>query len=125
MASSKHLNAVAHDIAHHAVSGLSYIHPHLGAACRSANIDEITLDLSLADPFPIGFAANEPLKAATRALRKKFEDIIQMKGFSASEVRIATLRFIFSPSRSDDYSSVCFSHLCTLDGKEFHHRLEA
>jgi len=125
MASRKHLNAVSHDIAHHAVSGISWLHPHLGQACRRAEIDEVVLEVSRADPLPDDFPATEPLKLASRELHRTFRTILEKKGFAASDVKTAELRFVFSAERSDDYSSTCFSRLVTSDDHEFSHRLDA
>jgi len=123
MASKKHLNAVAHDIAHHAVSGLSWLHPHLGEACRRAESDEVVLDAARVDPLPDGFPASEPLKLAAGGLHRTFVAIVEKKGFSVGDVKRAELRFVFSPNRKDDYSCTCFSHLTASDDREYTHRL--
>lgn len=125
MASQKHLSAVAHDIAHHAVSGISWLHPHLGEACRRAKRDEVVLEVSRSDPLPEDFPATEPLKLASRELHRTFRTILEKKGFEACDVKIAKLRFTFSLERKDDYSSTCFSHLIASDDREFSHRLHA
>ena len=45
MASAKRLNSVCHSIAHQAVSGLSYVHPHVLATCCNSGVEEMTVDL--------------------------------------------------------------------------------
>ena len=123
MASKKHLNAVSHDIAHHAVSALSWLHPHLGEACRRAKKDEVVLDASLPQPLPSDLPATEPLKLASQALHRTFASILEKKGFAATDVKSAELRFVFSPTRTDDYSCICFSRLIATNGHEFSHRI--
>ena len=125
MASEKNLSAVSHDIAHHAVSGLSWLHPHLSQACRAIKVDEVTLDVTKENPLPEGFPSPEPLRLASRALHKTFYVILEKKGFHPQNVAEAKLRFVFSVNRSDDYSSVCFSSLRSDNGREFTHRLSA
>lgn len=123
MASRKHLNAVAHDIAHHAVSGLSFLHPHLGQACRRAKTLEVTLELTRGEPLPSDFPTSEPLLNAARSLYKTFCEILAKKGFGLKDVRSAELRFQFGPQREDDYSCSCRSRLVTSDGREYCHTL--
>jgi hypothetical protein len=55
MTSIKKLSSVCHNIAHHAVSGLSYVHPHLRQACKGIGIDTITIDLLREQPCPDRF----------------------------------------------------------------------
>ena len=124
MVSRKHLSAVSHDIAHHAVSGISWLHPHLGEACRRAKKDEVVLEVSRANPLPDDFPATEPLKLASRELHRTFRTILEKKGFAASDVKIAELRFVFSAQKTDDYCATCFSRLLTSDDREFSHRLQ-
>jgi hypothetical protein len=112
MPTQRHLNAVAHDIAHHAVSGLSYIHPHLGQVMRELNIDEVELNLLSEIPLPPILRGRKPLDLSSQALRSMFHDIVRKKGFELTDVKEAILRF-------------CFSRLVTSDGREFNHRLES
>jgi len=125
MPSRKHLSAVAHDIAHHAVSGLSYLHPYLGEVCQTTGAEEITLDPSRASPLPVGCAAPQPLALSSANLHRTFLGILQAKGFVIEDVSTAELRFVFPTNRKDNYSCVCFSRLTSSDGDEFAHRLSS
>src|SRR5258708_2576597 len=113
MPSYKLLKGVAHDIAHHSVSGLSYIHPHLSAACREAHINRVQLDVSLDDPLPDDLPRSQPLTLSTRNLHVTFIDLLEKYGFSIADIKSAILDFSFSPSRKDDYTCSCKSTITT------------
>ena len=110
----KRLRSVCHSIAHHAVSGLSYVHPHVLRACRDANINSLQVDLLGVDPCPQQFIRNEPLRLSLRGLREKFESILAAEGFTISDLTIAKLSFSADLGR-DDYCSVCQATLKSKD----------
>ena len=72
MPSYKRLNGVAHDIVEHAVSGLSYLHPHIVNTCKKAGLSEITLDLLSASPLPAGVRVDKPCVLAIQTLHRTF-----------------------------------------------------
>lgn len=119
MPSLKLLNGVAHDIAHHAVSGLSYIHPYLGELCRSMGKLTIALNVLSDSPLPENIIPVEPLALSSRALHQKFLEILERNGFSLKDVQSAVLTFSFSPSRTDDYIATCKASLVASNGKIF------
>jgi hypothetical protein len=45
-------SGVAHDIAHHAGSGLGYLMPHLGQALREASLKTTAVELLDEEPYP-------------------------------------------------------------------------
>lgn len=119
----KLLNGVTNNITDHAVSGLSYLHPHLSQVCRKAGIEEISLDLIKASPLPTGFTEYQPLVLSSRALHQKFVEILEKNKFSLSDVSSAVLTFKFLPNSSDDYSGFsCACELITTKAKRFHHK---
>jgi hypothetical protein len=112
----KRLRSVCHSIAHHATSGLSYIHPHLAQACNNAGLESIAIDLKQEEPCPDAFVQIKPLRLALHALRKKFEEILSSEGFAPTDLRTATLTFEF-PSKMENYSSNCHACMTTNSGR--------
>jgi len=109
MASLKKLQAVAHDIAHHAQSSLSWIHPHLGEACAEAGVLDTSVEL-LMSSRPRGLAARKPLELALSSLREKFFEMLSTYGLSREDVRAVRLEFRFSPLPRDKFlmrSALC------------------
>lgn len=123
MASSKLFKGIAHDIAHHAASGLSYLHPHLGEACESIGTETVMLDLLSESPYAQGFPVSQPLNLATGALRKKFAEMVEHAQLNVSQLRRAVLHFRF-PSWRDHYSCAVKSEFELLNGHQFSHVIE-
>ncbi len=122
MPKSKLLNGVAHDIAHHAMSGLSCLHPHLSETCRKAGVWEVALDLKMESPLPSTFPDYEPLRLASQALHRTFVGILQTLGFTLSDVSAARLTFSVVRDAPDDYSYVsCTSEIVTTLGHSYRH----
>jgi hypothetical protein len=119
MTSIKKLNSVCHNIAHHAVSGLSYVHPHLRQACKAIGIDTITIDLQREQPCPDRFLDIEPLRLSLKALQQKFKEILRAEGFTIDEVGAIELRFEFTVEFADDYCSNCYARLVSNTGKVY------
>lgn len=62
------LAGVAHDIAHHAASGLSYLSPHLALALRAAGLQTTQMSLLDTGPYPDVLAEYPALRLALAAL---------------------------------------------------------
>lgn len=105
---------MCHSIAHHAVSGFSYVHPHVLRACRGAGNGKMEVNLLLADPCPPQLSEIEPLRLALKGLRKKLKSILTAEGFSLSDLSLATLCFAPDPGK-DDYCSICHATLKSED----------
>lgn len=118
MTSLKQLKGVAHDIAHHAQSGLSFVHPHLGQACRAAGVTSAWLDLLEERPYPEGLPVLRPLELALGALRDKFVQMAGSKGIPPSEVEAVRLEFTFPPS-DDNYSCSVGASITDRGGKSY------
>lgn len=119
MPSLKRLSSVCHSIAHHAASGLSFIHPHLRRACRDIGIDVLTIDLKSEEPCPERFRTIEPVRLSLGALRKKAEEILASEGFTLHELDGLELLVDFRPSFPDDYCSNCYAMVRHKSGKVF------
>jgi hypothetical protein len=95
MSSSRVLQSVAHNLAEHAASGLSFFVPHLFRAAKSSAQLTISLDL-LADPIvPPTLQVDDPLRLSADALSKRFEAILTAEGFGRDALGSANLVFRF------------------------------
>lgn len=139
MPKSKTLNGVAHNLGHHATSGLCYVIPYLFRACLAAKAFDVTLDLQSPDPLPRELPADRPLALSSQALLDKFHEILQKAGFKSADVAVASLRFRFAPQRPDtlqtrfylarigeasydhDPAYHCTAEICVKSGKSYHH----
>ena len=115
------LNSVCHNIAHHAVSGLSYVHPHLRRACKVEGLDSIEIDLGVDEPCPERFRNIEPLKLSLQALRRRFGEMLEAEGFKFADIKQVKLLFEFTDQFPDDYCSNCHAYLISQSGKSFQH----
>ncbi|MDB6058965.1 MAG: hypothetical protein JWO95_2809 [Verrucomicrobiales bacterium] len=93
MPSNKLLNGVTHDIAHHALSGLSWLHPHLTQNRKRAGLAELTLDLLSESPLPANVPDYQPLRLASQALHRTFIGIVESVGFTVANIASARLTF--------------------------------
>jgi hypothetical protein len=108
MTSLKAIKGAAYDIAHHAQSGLSYVHPYIGTLCAEVGINETVLSLLDSRPYPENLRRIEPLELACSALKKKFIELLEKMDLPVAEVNSINLRFIFEPTRADH-------HLCSVE----------
>ncbi len=118
MVSNRIFSSVAHDVAHHAQSALSWLHPHLGDACKNAGMFEVSLDLLSGKPYPNWLVVSEPLRSATEALQHKFKVMVAGRGLNLDSLNSAVLKFLFLPS-TDSYSCVVKSELVLINGRVY------
>ncbi len=124
MASEKRLNSVCHSIAHHATSGISFIHPHVVTACRQYNAKSITADLLAPEPCPEPFRSNEPLRRSLGALADKLRSILAAERFTEEDLTEASVTFWPDPAFSDDYGTICRAVIVSRNGRRFEHTLD-
>ena len=115
MPSTKRLRSIAHSIGHHSVSGLSYIHPHLGERCGALSLSEASVNLldgtvSLPEPLP----KFDPLALASRALHKRFIRLLESENVEAATLREASIMFQFIQSKS--WPDGCYVRMTTHEG---------
>ena len=113
MASRKRLKSVVQSTAHHAVSSLSYVHPHLGQACEEAGLDSIEICVSETEPCPERFLHIEPLRLALNTLRETFYNLVVAEGFEPKDIESARMVFEFKHGQLDHYCSDCTVSLVT------------
>jgi hypothetical protein len=73
MARFSELSGVAHNIAHHAGSGLSFLSPHLAQALRAAGAETTQIELLVDSPYPSQATELQPLRLALASLRATVE----------------------------------------------------
>lgn len=93
------LAGVAHDVAHHACSGVSWLSPHLAQALRAAGSDSADVELLDSDPYPRNAVDLQPLRSALSALSEKALAILSANGFSRDDVR--SIRLFVTPAPWD------------------------
>jgi hypothetical protein len=103
------LNGVAHDLGHHAQSGLSWLYPSLARACQEADVHAASVDLLDPSPYPEGLPYHEPLAKALGAMREKLIGMLVKQGRTLGELTAARLEFGFPLNYGDGslYSVVC------------------
>ena len=107
---------MAHSTAHHAVSGLCHVVPHLKKACLRKNEYRCIINLLGDYPGPDPFRKNRPLQSGLEALKEKFMHILIAEGFEPDDLSEAILEYEF-PMVGDDYTSNCCVTIVTQDGK--------
>lgn len=80
------LAGVAHNIAHHSASGLSFLSPHLAQALRAAREETTAIELLAEHPYPPNVADLQPLRFALAALKAKVQSMLQKHGFNQNDV---------------------------------------
>jgi hypothetical protein len=119
MPKQRALTGVAHNIAHHAQSGLSWLHPHLFNACRNAGLQHVRIDLLQSDPYPTGLPAVEPLRLALVSLQLKFWEILARERFARATVESVSLDVQFPAAGGDGYSCAVHATVTATDGQTY------
>jgi hypothetical protein len=73
---------VAHNIAHHSASGLSFLPPHLAQALRAAREETTVIELLEENPYPPNVGEMQPLRLALASLKATVQNILQKHGFN-------------------------------------------
>ena len=115
MTSIKRLRSVIQSTAHHAVSGLCYVHPHLGEICKKHGIKSIGINL-LEPGFNLELPAiTRELELSTNALREKFDKLLVVENIHPSELKSALAIFNFLRGR---WPTSCYIEVETTEGKK-------
>ena len=117
MARVKRLRSVGHSIAHHATSGLSWVHPHVLHACAARDLRALEVNLLDDEPCPRICLDIEPLKVSLRGLKAKLSEILATEGMTLGDLTQASLMFIRAPEARDDYSTICRAQLTGHNGR--------
>ena len=113
------LAGVAHDIAHHAASGLSYLSPHLALALRAANQPTTQMDLLDPAPYPALVAEQAPLRSALAALHVTALRILQTHGLQVAYLSSMVFHATPSPWHQQGYGLHTRMVIVARSGKVF------
>ena len=115
MTSIKRLRSVIQSTAHHAVSGLCYVHPHLGEECKKSGIKKISVNLVTPGFDPELPSITRELELSTNALREKFSELLAVENIPASGIKSAYATFGFLRGR---WPTSCYIEAVTIEGKK-------
>ena len=106
MSKLNRLASVAHNIGHHASSGLAWLYPHLWEVCQTVETRDATVSLLAAKPYPADRPHHEYLATALGALHETFCRMLAAEDWTPDELTAATVRFTFpeNPVDGTDYS---------------------
>lgn len=91
----KRLRSVAQSTAHHSVSGLCYIHPHLGEACKKSALGRAEINLLPEAPKSHFEESSPRIAGGAKGLREQFLKILRSEGMSREDVSEASALFFF------------------------------
>jgi hypothetical protein len=113
--STKRLRSVIQSTAHHAVSGLCYIHPHLGELCKKQGIKSVRINLQEPSFEPALSDISRELELAANALRERFIEIMAAEKISPNEIQEAYATFEFLQAK---WPVGCCVSVLNLEGKK-------
>jgi hypothetical protein len=116
MSKLNRLASVAHNIGHHASSGLAWLYPHLWDVCQTVETRDATVSLLSAKPYPDGRAHHEYLANALGALHETFCRMLAAEDWTLDELTAATVHFTF-PSNPTDGSDYAVEVILTARGR--------
>jgi len=105
---------VVHSTAHHAISGLSYIHPHLGKACFAVDSTEGLVNLLAEEIEPVSLITTKELGSSSAVLRTKFSELLESEGVSKEIIKSASITFYF---KRDFWPVSCYLKVVTAQSK--------
>lgn len=97
------LAGIAHNIAHHSASGLSYLSPHLAQALRAAGEETTAIELLVQDPYPAKIGEVQPLRLSLASLKTTVQGLLKKHGFNQNDVISIVLYAIPAPWDRDGY----------------------
>jgi hypothetical protein len=112
--STKRLRSVAQSTGHHAVSGLCYVHPHLGEMCKAMGLTLADIDLLAGKVVLDRVGLPRPLELGASALGEKFIEILDSENIARATLSSARIQFQFRGSR---WPVSCYIRLETTEGK--------
>ncbi len=114
MLSMKRLRSVVHSIAHHSVSGLCYVHPHLGRACQEFGLDRSEINLLNESAKSRFEESSSEIAGGANALREKFTTILRSEMISPGDLSEARALFFFA---QDGWPNGCHVRVVSTSGR--------
>lgn len=93
--SNKRLRSAIHGIGQHSLSGLSYLHPHLGEFCRRAGCRSASIDLLTGEVESLGRKPSGPLRKAAACLPARFAAILESERIDIGSLQSARIEIHF------------------------------
>lgn len=115
MIHTKRLRSVIHSLAHYAVSGLSYLHPHAGNASKNAGISYIGIDLLKPGFVPLQITVTKELRLSSEALRDTFARLLRAEGIDPTGIAKGYLQFSFY---DDIWPAGCYVKVTTTEDND-------
>lgn len=105
------MRGIAHDLAHHAVSGLSFLHPHIRESHPQG--DRVTINL-----LERSGKGRSPALMATDAFRSRFAGLLEAAGVEPALLVSASATFFYraDPGPSD-WPFGCYVQLVLINGE--------
>ena len=122
MTSTKKLRNIINSTVQHSVSGLCFIHPHLGVACKQTDIRSIRVNLLKQDFKPNLIKITKELELSANALRNKFNELLKNEDISTSEIKSSYIEFHFS---RNEYPVSAYIEVITKDSKKIEHAVDS
>ena len=96
------IDEVAHNIGHHAMSGMSSLIPHLFTSCRETGQYQVAMNLLSESSFlPTLLLSNDALVISAQALKSKFKEILAKSTVDEKDLKQAALFFAFETGWPD------------------------
>ena len=115
MAKIKRMRSVIQSIAHHAISGVCYLHPHLGRQCNKDRLNLVTLDLINGGLKPGLSEESKEIKLSTKAVLEKLNSIMNAEGIEMTYLNKATATFKFD---NHNWATYCHVKASTINGEK-------
>ncbi len=106
--------------AQYAVSGLCFLHPHLGEQCHNAGVETININLLGPGFDPKLTNITNELKLSADALRNKFKENLAVESVSVAAIRFAFIEFSFL---DDQFPATCHIETVTTTGEKIEFKL--
>jgi hypothetical protein len=119
MAKMADLAGVAHNIADHSASGLSYLSPHLADALRAAGEETTAIELLARNPYPSRAVELRPLRLALASLQRTVLRLLQKHGFTQTDVRSIVLHATPDPQDSMGYTLYTRAVITAKNGRVY------
>jgi hypothetical protein len=97
------------------VSGLCYVHPHLGEECAKTDIKRVRVNLLQPGFEPALLDVTKELELSTTALREKFTELLKAENIDHKDIKRAGAMFSFYQGR---WPSSCFLEVVTSENKK-------
>lgn len=117
MVSFKKLRNAVFSTVQHSVSGLCFIHPHIGEACLNIGLGEISLeliDLKISPELP---NKSKELHLSSEALKNTFVELLEKQGIDITDIEEANIKFFFN---NDHWPSGAYISVITKNCKVEH-----